>query len=72
MLKWTTLALVAGLLGAGVAFAADAPPFDQVDTNRDGLISKTEAAAVPKLDFGKADRNGDGYLSQGEYAAAMK
>jgi len=65
--------LLVGLgLCAGVAFAADMPPFDQVDVDQDGKISKAEAAAVPGLNFSVADKNNDGYLSHPEYVSAMK
>lgn len=64
------------LLFAGVAVAAmpgakaSAPPFEQIDLNKDGSLSQSEAAAVPGLDFKKADTNHDNKLSRAEYEAA--
>jgi Ca2+-binding EF-hand superfamily protein len=46
--------------------------FAKLDKDRDGYISKTEAAADKKLsqDFGKFDLNHDGKLNRAEYLAA--
>ncbi len=56
-----------------MVLAADAlPPFEQVDANRDGHISQSEAAAVEGLDFATADTNQDGMLSRAEYEALRK
>ena len=63
-----TLALT---LMSGAAFAA-APAFEDVDTNRDGKISKEEAAAIEGLDWAKADANGDGVLDMAEYKAVTE
>lgn len=51
------------------AFAQDLPSFEEVDTNRDGMISAEEAAAVEALDFATADTNQDGVIDRAEYAA---
>ena len=51
------------------ALAQDAPPFEDVDQNRDGVIDRTEAAAVEGLDFDRADANQDGSIDRAEYAA---
>lgn len=58
---------------AGAAQAADAS-FDQLDVDRDGMISAFEAEADPKLleQFRQLDVNGDGRLSAEEYAAYRK
>lgn len=42
-----------------------------VDSNKDGALSKTEAATVPALGqvFDKADANADGALTTDEYKA---
>jgi hypothetical protein len=63
------IALVA--LGfAGIALAQDdMPPFEEVDTNQDGRISRVEAAAIEGLDFNTADTNQDGFLDREEYMA---
>ena len=61
---------VALLLAGGVAFAQeDLPSFDEVDVNRDGMISRAEAAAVEGLDFATADTNQDGSIDRSEYQA---
>lgn len=65
------LAVVACAIGfTGVAFAQEMPQFEEVDANSDGMISRTEAAAVEGLDFSTADTNQDGNLSREEYEAA--
>ncbi len=67
---------------AGSAFAGEGPDkmdktkhgakFDTLDTNRDGKISKSEAAADTTIVFASADANGDGYLDMTEYSKAHK
>ncbi len=50
---------------------APAPrPFDELDQNADGAISKDEAAVDPPLAqaFGTLDKDADGRLSPDEYA----
>ena len=42
--------------------------FDSLDTNRDGRISRQEAATDSKIVFSTADKNGDGYLDNSEYS----
>jgi hypothetical protein len=44
--------------------------FDQLDTNRDGVISRSEAEASPELAaiFVETDANGDGGLTVAEFA----
>jgi Ca2+-binding EF-hand superfamily protein len=41
--------------------------FDTLDTDRDGRISRAEAASDTKIMFATADKNGDGYLDSTEY-----
>ena len=65
------IATVAQLSVAGIALAAETPQFDQLDANRDGMLSKSEAMKAPGLDFAKADSNKDGALSRTEYEAAI-
>lgn len=45
--------------------------WSDVDSNKDGALSKTEAATVPALGqvFDKADANADGALTTDEYKA---
>ena len=45
-------------------------PFEELDTNADGAISKDEAAADPALVqlFGTLDKDADGRLTAEEYA----
>ncbi|MCH9673946.1 MAG: hypothetical protein K0U93_21090 [Gammaproteobacteria bacterium] len=54
---------------SGVAFAA-APAFDDVDADKNGAITPSEALAVDGLDFSKADVDGDGKLNRAEYEEA--
>ena len=67
-------------LAVGAAYADDKigkdendPGFHALDKNKDGYISRTEAAANPELakKFKQADKNGDGKLSRIEYLEAM-
>jgi hypothetical protein len=48
--------------------AATSAQFDQLDMNRDGRISPTEAASDAKIVFSTADKNADGFLDNSEYA----
>jgi Ca2+-binding EF-hand superfamily protein len=41
--------------------------FDTLDMDRDGRISRAEAASDTKIMFATADKNGDGYLDKTEY-----
>ena len=67
-------------LAVGSAYAEDKigrdkndPGFNNLDKNKDGYISKSEAKANPTLykNFKQADKNGDGKLSRAEYLTAM-
>ncbi|HEX5418358.1 MAG TPA: hypothetical protein VFY39_00025 [Gammaproteobacteria bacterium] len=53
--------------GAAIAQQSQLPPFDQVDKNADGNISRSEAAQIEGLDFNTVDTNQDGKLSRTEY-----
>ena len=63
---------------AGTAIAGDkdkshsGATFDSLDTNRDGRISKAEAAADMNIVFSTADTNADGYLDNSEFKKARK
>lgn len=64
------------ILLAGFGFSAvalgqgqDLPSFEEVDANRDGVITAEEAAAIEGLDFRVADVNQDGVIDRVEYRA---
>ena len=75
---------IAAVLPLGAAIAADNDQygkdkstmhdssFKKLDTNGDGRISQTEAAADSSIVFSSADANGDGYLDDSEWKASMK
>jgi hypothetical protein len=67
--KLSAFAAFASLALAGAAHAA--PAFDDVDANKDGMLSKVEASVVKGLDFAEADLDKDGMLDRAEYDAAM-
>jgi hypothetical protein len=72
MRKWfTALALVSALSIAGPASGMEASTFDDLDTDKDGRLSREEAARQAGLDFAKADANQDGWLTRPEYEAAI-
>lgn len=54
------------------AFAQSLPPFEEVDQNSDGAISRSEAAAIEGLDFAAADTDQNGLLDRAEYSAAAE
>jgi EF hand len=62
--------LISAVFFGTVLAQASLPPFEDVDANKDGQISKEEAANVEGLDFASADANQDGMLSREEYEAA--
>jgi len=41
--------------------------FDKLDNDRDGRLSRVEAASDSKLMFSSVDTNGDGYIDRMEY-----
>jgi hypothetical protein len=61
--------------GSEVQAAIKQPPsFEDVDVNKDGAISKDEAAnanVLNDLDFSAADKDGNGMLSKEEYQQAL-
>lgn len=65
------LLLACGLLAAGLAHADER--FDKLDYDKDGKVSKAEAAGNPDLiiGFDRADRSKDGKLSPKEYDALL-
>jgi EF hand len=60
-----------GLSGSVFAQAQKSPAFDDIDANKDGIISQEEAAQVKGLDFAAADVNHDGLLDRAEYTKAV-
>jgi hypothetical protein len=69
------LAVMLAAAGAAACAAEPLPPqdrpeaFQKLDRDRDGFISRQEAAAQPEVEanFDKADRNKDGRLSLDEF-----
>jgi hypothetical protein len=47
--------------------AASRKNFDRLDNDRDGRLSRMEAASDSKLMFSSVDTNGDGYIDRMEY-----
>jgi hypothetical protein len=77
--KTLVAAAIAALIPlAGTALAGDkdkshgGATFDTPDTDRDGRISKAEAAADMNIVFSTADANADGYLDNSEFKKARK
>ena len=71
MRKWIiALGLVSAMGVAGPASGMKVT-FDDLDANKDGKLSKEEAAKQAGLDFAKADANHDGSLSRPEYEATI-
>jgi EF hand len=70
------ISLIAGALNvSSSAFAApEKPRYHRLDINKDGVVSRDEAAARPKLaaKFAQLDTNRDGVLSRAELNAARK
>jgi hypothetical protein len=60
-------AVIATVGLSAAALAQELPAFEEVDTNRDGVISLSEASIVEGLDLASADANQDGVLDRAEY-----
>jgi len=67
-----TATLLALGFSAAVIAQQQAPAFEEVDQNSDGMISQQEAEQVEGLDFSTADRNQDGQLDRQEYQQATQ
>ena len=59
------------VLALASASYAVAPPFNDLDKDHDGYLTREESSSVKDLDFAKADTNRDGTLDRAEYAAAV-
>jgi hypothetical protein len=68
-LKRLIVTMLALGVTAGVAWAQDHPL--AADVNRDGAITRAEAAGARAAMFERIDTNGDGYISPVERAAAI-
>lgn len=72
MKRQVLISTIAAAAFAGTAFA-QAPMFDTVDVDGDGLVTLSEAQAVaPELtedEFAAFDVNADGGLDEGEFEA---
>ena len=72
MKRQVLISTIAAAAFAGTAFA-QAPMFDDVDVDSDGLVTLSEAQAVaPELtedEFAAFDVNADGGLDEGEFEA---
>ncbi len=62
------VAIIVIIIGVGFFKQSD---FVEADTNKDGLLDSSEAAAFTDIDFLSADTNGDGVLTQTEYNVAL-
>ncbi|MEJ2406680.1 MAG: EF-hand domain-containing protein [Candidatus Thiodiazotropha sp.] len=64
-------ALLGGVMLSVGALAQQAMMFEDLDTNHNGAISKSEAASSDEVGkhFDEADSNGDGGISVDEYTA---
>lgn len=60
-------------LSAAAAFAADdkRKGFNDLDKDKDGALSRAEAAAKPEINFKDMDRNNDGKVTRAEYLRVM-
>lgn len=67
-----TATLLALGFSAAVMAQQEAPSFEEVDQNSDGMISQQEAGEVEGLDFATADRNQDGQLDRQEFQQATQ
>jgi hypothetical protein len=71
--RMISIGAVIALLPLTAAFAQGAS-FDSLDTNKDGKISKAEAAANESVaaQFSRYDVNGDGFIEPAEVGEANK
>jgi hypothetical protein len=64
-----TLAAATSAAGDDRSEGQELPPLDQVDSNRDGEISRSEAETIAGLDFDAADANKNNSIDRSEYLA---
>ena len=71
MRRMSTLLGLGLLLGACGAMAQSTATFESLDTNKDGVISASEARKDNKVAarFAATDKNQDGYLDREEFRA---
>lgn len=69
----TLLAVSALALAVGSAYGANdkRKGFNDLDKDKDGSLSRAEAAANPEIKFNEMDRNHDGKVTRGEYLRVM-
>ena len=71
MFKISSVLTAISVVALASASYAAGPAFNELDKDRDGLLTKAEASSVKGLDFAKADTNKDGRLDRAEYEAAI-
>ena len=72
-IKSLTLLLLFGMSASSTINAQEPYIFEEIDSDRNGAISRSEATARAELvvNFGQIDSDGDGTLSVDEYSAYM-
>jgi len=70
-MRTITLTALAAFGLSAAALAQEPLAFDQVDSDKDGMINVEEAAKVEGLDFAAADANQDGGIDRAEYEQAV-
>ena len=69
---------IPALAAEGIGSVSEPPPgtqtFRDLDTNRDGRLTFSEAFANPRLSnsFNQIDQNADGFLTPAEIAAVVR
>ncbi len=72
--KLSLLSFIAALAMAASVVVAQSPSFEEMDRNDDGLISGSEAMALPCLAqaYSQIEKEDDAGLSRSEYEAAIR
>ncbi len=70
-MKKLSILAVATVLSVAPALAAAALVYEDLDTNADGYLSRSEVASDPTLyeEFDRVDSNGDGKINIDEFVA---